>query len=511
MMTSSAFGPTARLTPGAVTVVARAVFVAMFVAVCAAIVVVSGTPAAFAAVPVTQPKDDELIRHATETWTGDFDAMSKRRVIRALVPFNKMMYWLDGAEQRGTAYEELKAFEDFVNKRQKNKALKIRVIFIPVARDQLIRGLVEGRGDVAVGNLTVTAERQKQVDFSSPFLTDVSEVVITGPGGARLETVDDLAGKQIYVRKSSSYYESLNRLNQSFAKAGKPLMILRLADENLEDGDLIEMVNAGMIPMVVADDHKARFWSQVFTQVNVHPDVAVHSGGQIAWAFRKNSPKLKSVVNAFAEKHKKGTLFGNMMFNRYLSDASYIKNSLSEADVSKFNETMKFFRKYAGQYDFDYLMIMAQAYQESGLDQTRKSRAGAIGVMQVRPATAADPNVNVANINKIENNIHAGVKYLRFIADRYFDDEKVDPVNQTLFSFAAYNAGPAKVAQLRKLTAGQRLDPNTWFQNVEIAAAQKIGRETVDYVGNIYKYYVAYKMLVEQQALRDKARQAIGG
>ncbi len=470
-----------------------------------------GTAAALAAAPVTQTSDADLIRHATERWTGDFDAMNKRQLIRALVPFNKMMYWLDGAEQRGTAFEELKTFENFINKNQKSKSAKVRVIFIPVARDQLIRGLVEGRGDIAVGNLTVTPERRKLVDFSSPFLTDVSEVVITGPGGPKIRTIDDLAGREVHVRKSSSYYESLRQLNETFAKAGKARMTLRLADENLEDGDLIEMVNAGMIPMVVADDHKARFWSQVFKQVDVHPDIAVHSGGEIAWAFRKNSPKLKKVVDAFAEKHKKGTLFGNMMFNRYLTNADYIKNSLSKGDVAKFKQTMQFFRKYAGQYDFDYLMIMAQAYQESGLDQSRRSHAGAIGVMQIRPATAADPNVNIANITKIENNIHAGVKYLRFIADRYFNDGHIDSVNQTLLYFDAYNAGPAKVAQIRKLAAGQRLDPDKWFQNVEIAAAQKVGRETVDYVGNIYKYYVAYRMLVEQQALRDKARQALGG
>lgn len=486
-------------------------FVAIATAMLLVLIGVMAMQPVLAAEPVKAISDAELIRHATETWTGDYDGMIKRGVIRVLVPLNRMMYWLDGAEQSGTAYEEMRAFEAFAHKAGKGKALKVRVIFIPVARDQLIRGLVEGRGDIAVGNLTITPERRKLVDFSSPFLTDVSEVVITAPGGPKLTNMDDLAGREVHVRRSSSYYESLVRLNEALAKAGRPKMTLRLADENLEDGDLIEMVNAGMIPIVVVDDHKARFWSQVFKQVEVHPDVAVHSGGEIAWAFRKNSPKLKAVVNAFAEKHKKGTLFGNMMFNRYLINADYIKNSLSKRDVAKFNETMQFFRKYAGMYDFDYLMIMAQAYQESGLDQSRKSRAGAIGVMQIRPATAADPNINIADINKIENNIHAGVKYLRFIADRYFADDTIDSVNQTLFAFAAYNAGPARIAQLRKLAANQRLNSNKWFQNVEIAAAQKIGRETVDYVGNIYKYYVAYKMLVERQARRDKARQAVGG
>lgn len=475
------------------------------------ILAVAGPRQGLAATPVGETEEDVLVRHATEPWTGDFDAMSKRRMIRALVPFNKMMYWLDGASQRGTAYEELKAFEDGINAKIKDKALGVRVIFIPVPRDQLISGLVEGRGDIAVGNLTVTPERAKRVEFSAPFLTNVKEVVITGPDQPPVTSLDDLSGREIHVRKSSSYHESLIRLNDRFAAEGKAPATLQLADENLEDDDLIEMMNAGMIPTLIMDDHKARFWAQVFDEVRVHEDVAVRSGGQIAWAFRKNSPKLRAVVDAFAEKHKKGTLFGNMMFNRYLADASYVKNSLTKTDVAKFNQTIGFFRKYAGLYDFDYLMVMAQAYQESGLDQTRKSRAGAVGVMQVRPATASDPNVNIAGIDKLENNIHAGVKYLRFITDRYFAGDGVDDVNQTLLAFAAYNAGPARVAGLRKLAEEQRLNPDKWFQNVEIVAAKKIGRETVDYVGNIYKYYVAYKMLVDQQARRDKAREALRG
>ncbi|MDZ3836648.1 MAG: lytic transglycosylase F [Rhodospirillales bacterium] len=478
--------------------------------VLAIMLTLAGPRPGMAATPVDMGDEDELVRHATEQWTGDFDAMSKRRIIRALVPFNKMMYWLDGASQRGTAYEELRAFEETINKKIKDKALGVRVVYIPVPRDQLISGLVEGRGDVAVGNLTVTPERAKRVDFSQPFLGNVKEVVVTGPHQPPVASVDDLSGREIHVRKSSSYYESLTRLNQRFAAEGKPQVSLQLADENLEDDDLIEMANAGMVPMLIMDDHKARFWAQVFDRVTVHEGVAVREGGEIAWAFRKNSPKLKAAVNEFAEKHKKGTLFGNMMFNRYLADASYVKNSLSATDIAKFNQTISFFRKYAGLYDFDYLMVMAQAYQESGLDQSRKSRAGAVGVMQVRPATASDPNVNIAGIDKLENNIHAGVKYLRFITDRYFADD-TDPVNQTLLAFAAYNAGPARIAQLRKLASEQRLDANKWFQNVEIVAAKKIGRETVDYVGNIYKYYVAYKMLVDQQARRDKARQALGG
>jgi membrane-bound lytic murein transglycosylase MltF len=267
---------------------------------------------------------------------------------------------------------------------------------------------------------------------------------------------------------------------------------------------LLEMVNAGHIPMIVIDSHNAQFWTQIFDKIKVHPEIAVRSGGEIAWAFRKDSPKLKTAINEFVQAHKKGSLIGNMLLKRYLKNTKYVKNSLSEKELKKYEAMVRLFQKYAEQYDFDYLMMAAQAYQESGLDQSTKSRAGAVGVMQVLPTTASDRNVNVAEIEKLENNIHAGTKYMRFIINRYYKDEPMDHLNKMLFAFASYNAGPAKVKRLRKKTAAMGLNPNVWFNNVEIAAAQVIGRETVQYVGNIYKYYIAYKMITEQRERKQK-------
>lgn len=152
----------------------------------------------------------------------------------------------------------------------------------------------------------------------------------------------------------------------------------------------------------------------------------------------------------------------------------------------------------AGQYKFDWLMLAALAFQESGIDQSKKSHVGAVGIMQVMPSTAKNKNVGIPNIEEIEANIHAGTKYLRFMMDRYFDDPEIDTLNRGLFSFAAYNAGPVKVSKLRKEAAKMGLDPNVWFRNVEIVAAKRIGRETVQYVSNIFKYYLAYRYIPEQ-------------
>ena len=439
-----------------------------------------------------------------EVIRNDFDDMAKNREIRVLVVNSKTYFFLDRGKQHGITHDFMKEFEKFINKKIQAKTLKLHIVFVPVARDELIPGLLKGWGDIAAANLTITPERRKSVDFSDPLLPGVKEVVITGPASPPINSLDDLAGKEIYVRKSSSYYESLLVLNSNFKKSGKKPVKLLIADENLEDEDLLEMVNAGLVPVIIVDHHKAEFWQKIFEKIQVHADIAVREGGEIAWAFRKNSPKLKSVINEFIKANKKGTLMGNMLFMKYLKDVKYVKNALSEKELQKYNDTLDIFKQYAGEYNFDYLMITAQAYQESELDHSKKSKAGAVGIMQVLPSTAADPNVNIPEIQKLENNIHAGVKYLRFLFDQYYRDEPMSDGNKLLFTFASYNAGPGNIIKIRQKTAEMGLDPNVWFYNAEIAAAKIIGRETVQYVANIYKYYVAYKLVREREEQKRK-------
>jgi membrane-bound lytic murein transglycosylase MltF len=267
------------------------------------------------------------------------------------------------------------------------------------------------------------------------------------------------------------------------------------------------MVNAGLIPMIVVDDHKARFWGQIFKKIKLHPEVAFNTGGSIGWAIRKGSPKLKKIMDDFVSKNQKGTLMGNILFKRYLEDNQWARNALSPAEQKKLQALSELFEKYSSQYNFDYLMMVALAYQESQLDHSSVSHVGAVGIMQMLPSTAADKNVGIPDIRELENNIHAGIKYLRFIRDRYFSDPAIDPLNQNLFSFAAYNAGPAKISRLRNQAEKAGFDPDIWFGNVEIMAAKKIGRETVQYVSNIYKYYVAYRLASDKRQAMQKDKE----
>jgi len=440
---------------------------------------------------------------------GDFDEMVKKNEIRVLMSYSKTFYFIDGADQRGFSYDTLKEFEKYINQKLNRKALKIRLFVIPTTRDRLLPALIEGVGDIAVSNLTITEERLKKVDFSIPLISDVDEIIVSSPDSTPLQTIEDLSGRKIYVRKSSSYHESLQHLNTGFKAAGKKPIKIVYANELLEDEDLLEMMNAGLIPTIAIDSHKAKLWAKIFKKLTYHWDLKIRTGSQIGWAIRKNSPKLKKEIDAFAKKHKVGTTFGNIMLKRYLESTKWIQNAHDEKEIKRFNATLDFFMKYSSQYEFDWVMIAALAYQESRIDQSKRSPAGAIGVMQLLPSTARDPNVNIPNIEKLENNIHAGVKYLRFLRQRYFDKEPMDDFNRMLFSFASYNAGPQKIAKIRKETQKTGLNPNVWFRNVEIIAARRIGQETVQYVSNIYKYYTAYRLLIDKKDLKAKAKEKI--
>jgi membrane-bound lytic murein transglycosylase MltF len=334
-------------------------------------------------------------------------------------------------------------------------------------------------------------------------LSDVSEIVVTGPASPLLDSIEDLSGQEVFVRRSSAYYESLEALNATFQRRGLAPIRLRPAPEELEDEDLLEMLNAGLVELVVVNDVLANFWQQVFPDITPHPGLTVKSGADIAWMFRKDSPQLQAEINRFLAEYPAGSATRNTILHRYLRSTKYVTGAASEAELRKFRELVDLFRKYAAQYDLDHLLMMAQGYQESRLDQRARSRVGAVGIMQVMPATGK--SLGVGDIHELEPNIHAGVKYVRRLMDQHFSGDSLDDFNRTLFTFAAYNAGPGRVAGLRRKAAAQGLDPNRWLGNVEQVAARDIGRETVTYVSNIYKYYVAYTLVMEQESERAAA------
>ena len=438
-------------------------------------------------------------------WTGDLDGMAERRMIRVLTTYSKTQYFIDQGTPRGTAYDQGRLLETALNEKLKTGNLKIAFQFIPVSRDDLIPALVEGKGDIVMATLTVTPEREKVVDFTDPWIAGVDEIVVTGPAVPAITSVDDLSGKDVFVRQSSSYFESLTALNERFASEGKPPVKLTPAPEELEDEDLMEMAHAGLVDVLVVDNHKAWFWQRVWPTLKIYPTVTLRRGGQIAWAIRKNSPQLKAALNTFLDANGAESLNARMILRRYLLNTQYVSAAAADASRKRFLALVSLFRKYGSQYSMDWMLMAAQGYQESRLDHRARSRVGAIGVMQVMPATGRD--LKVGDITKLEPNIHAGIKFMRSIVDRYYANEPMDEVNKVLFAFAAYNAGPGRVRQLRREAAARGLDQNVWFNNVERIASERIGRETVTYVSNIYKYYVAYLLIQGEYLQRRELKQ----
>ena len=445
----------------------------------------------------------------TKPWTGDLDGMVERRTVRVLTAYSRTLYFVDQGTPRGTAYDQGKLLEEHLNKIYKSRHLTIRVQFIPLSRDELLPALLAGKGDVVMANLTVTPERKETVDFADSWIGGVEEIVVSRPGHPEITTVDDLSGKEVFVRVSSSYYESLVKLNERFASEGKAPARLTPAPEELEDEDLLEMANAGLVDLLVMDNHKAWFWQRVFPALKLYPKVTLRSGGEIAWAIRKDSPKLKETLNAFLATNGRDSLNARMIFRRYLLNTQYVKGASAEAARKRFTALVGLFRKYSAQYNMDWMLMAAQGYQESRLDHSARSRVGAIGIMQVMPATGKE--LNVGDITVLETNIHAGVKFIRGMVDRYYAKEPMDDLNKVFFAFAAYNAGPGRVRQLRREAEARGLDPNVWFNNVERIASERIGRETVTYVSNIYKYYVTYLLIQGEYIQRQNLKKERSG
>lgn len=466
----------------------------------------ASSPAATAATGQATPAKPRGLNLANKPRTGDFDVMLKSRVIRVLVPYSRTLYFSDKGRERGLTAELVRDFERYLNKKYADQLGKrpLTVVIIPTTRDRLLPDLMAGLGDIAAGNLTETESRLRQVDFTAPRdRKPVRELVITGPKAPPLQRLDDLAGKTVHVRRASSYFESLTVLNDGLRRAGKAPVKLVMLPDALEDEDALEMLNAGVLQILVVDDWKAATWAQILPNIKVRQDLAVREGSYTGWAYRKNSPQLRQAIEDFYLNVVKKQGGAEYRLKQTMLRIKQIKNNTDDAEYKRFQQTIGFFEKYGKDYGFDPLMLAAQGFQESQLNQEARSHVGAVGIMQIMPATGKE--LNVGNIRMAEANVHAGAKYMDRLMTKYFPDAHFSEANRPLFAFASYNAGPGNIAKMRKEAAARGLDPDKWFNNVEIVVAEKIGIETTTYVRNIFKYYAAYRLMQDMQASRERA------
>jgi membrane-bound lytic murein transglycosylase MltF len=436
-------------------------------------------------------------------WAGDLPEMAERRVVRLLTVYEPMFFAFDGKRQLGLIAEAAVKLEEFLNERLDRSGLRVAVVIQPVSRDLLIPFLEEGRGDIAAAGLTITPERLERVDFARPFATGVSEILVTGPG---LETavpgrIEDLGSVELHVRPSSSYWESLQSLDSRLkAQNGTPLNLVAI-DDALDTENLLEQVNAGNAPATVVDAYQAEFWAQIFPDLVLHHELAVRTDASVGWAIRKNSPVLKDALDDFVGQYRQGTLTGNILLKRYTQDTDRVERARSAEHSDRLKTLRGSFQAHASAHDLDWVLLVAQAFQESRLGADTKNTHGAVGIMQIKPASAAEAGVD--DISTDDGNIQAGAAYLKYLIDHYFEDPNLDATMQQVFAIAGYNAGPTRIRNLRRKTAAAGLDPDLWFDNVEVLVARGVGSETVRYVSNIMNYYVTFTLMIEDRANKE--------
>jgi len=406
----------------------------------------------------------------SKPWKGDFDGMLKRHRIRMLVPYSRTLFYVENGQKRGLSAELGRDFETYLDKRYAKQlaGAHFTVSLIPTTRDKLLSGLTDGVGDISGGNLTQTAARSQIADFVVPTeRAPAQELLVSGPNAPAVATVDDLSGKKVNVRQSSSYLESLNALNDKLSAASKPGVQIITMPDALEDEDLLEMMNVGLLEFTVVDSWKAKLWAQTAPQIRVHDDIVLRSGGTIGWAIRKQSPQLQAAIEGF---YKSASQQGLMeaRLTAYQARLKEISNG-SAAAMKHFDETITLFRKYGSKYAFDPLMMAAEG--------------------QTLPASDEE----------LASTVQAATQHADQLMSRDFPDAKFSDLDRTLFTFASYKAGAEKIASMRQEAAKRGLDPNQWFNNVEQVTAEKLGMATTAYVRNIYKYDTAYKLIAESQ------------
>ena len=443
--------------------------------------------------PAGEPDPDEhavvyrVIRKSTEDLGPD------TRVIRVLVHYSRSKFFVASGQPRGFEHDLMKEFEAFYNKGRKKREVRVPVVFIPVRFDELIPLLLEGKGDVAAGLLTMTGARAKQVTFTQPYLRNVAEVIVANAAALPVTALEDLSGRKVHVLRGSSLAASLRSINGRLAKERKPAVQAVEMPSSASTEDLLEMVNAGILEYTAADDHVAKLWAQVLPNLRIEP-FRLSEGNSIAWAVRRDNPRLLAALNKFIDQGK-GHLPRRAaeLHALYFRDVKALKNNLDPDVVGRKKALAPHFQAAGKRNEFDWLFIMAQGFQESTLDQRKRSAAGAVGVMQVLPSTAREMGYrDVASSAK--SNIEAGAKYMRFLMERYFNEPDLTADARFDFALAAYNAGPTRIRQMRRIAAQRGLDPNLWFGNVERVVLEKIGEEPVRYVSNIHSYHLAYKL-----------------
>ena len=451
-----------------------------------------------------------LLDAAGEPAFGDLPEIRARGSLRVLVPYGLTTFYLHGGEVRGVEYDAMIELERRLNGgKQSTRKARLRVVFIPTPFDRLLPDLLAGKGDVAASLLTVTEERQAIVDFSRPYLKDVASVVVSRTGSPPVNSTRDLAGRVLHVPGGSSTVSALREVSAALEAQGLDgLEVVEVPGVTWED--VLQMVGSGMLDHTVTDDKLAALWAMALPSLRVDAGARIREGSDLAWAVRRESPQLRAALDDLAT-HRADRKHSGVAesIRRYLRDPKRLRNALSPGATEKRKNLRPFFMEAGDRYGLDWLFLAAQAFQESGLDPDARNPSGAVGLFQVKPETGAW--LGFPDVTGARENAMAGAAYMALLRNKYFDDEGIEMADRLHFTLAAYNAGPGRVSGLRKKARTAGLDPDRWFDHVEVVALKEIGQETPRYVANVVRYYLAYRLASELAERKARAKSGAAG
>jgi membrane-bound lytic murein transglycosylase MltF len=438
--------------------------------------------------------------HVSDRYAPSLARVLETRFLRVLTSRNSFDYFIHAGHHGGYQYEMVEAFNRFLNERHTHRGTDLSIQFelIPVENDELIPMLVAGAGDLIAARLTILPERAEQVRFSIPYRR-VDEVVVTHAGTGSHAVIEDLAAKDIFVRPSSSYHDSLVALNRRFESEGLETIRIHPVDEALETERILELVAAGHYDYSVADSLIAETAAEIHPNLRILASLPIRRDGQLAWATALGAEALADEMNAFLAHYEGGSLLGNLAVRKYFEADKRLIARLTTKGERSLSDYDALFKKHAAEYGLDWRLMAAMAYQESRFEPLARNRSGAVGLFQIKPTTAREPYIGIPSIEgleHVEHNIEAGIKYLSWIKNRYFDSSpEMRERDRVRMALAAYNAGPRRIIHARQRAQEMGLDPNKWFRNVELALLDMRRPEPVKYVSDINQHYVSYMLL----------------
>lgn len=434
---------------------------------------------------------------------NDLKQIQERGKLVVLTQSSTNSYFLYKGEAMGFEYELIREFaSDLGVELEMRIANDINSIF-----DELHSGEV----DLVAANLTVTSERSKRIAFTEPFIYSRQVLV-----QRRSNTDDyntplirnpiDLAGKNVYVHRNSSFFSRLKNLSDEIGET------INLVDApgDIDPEQLIRLVAEGHIEYTIADEHVAKLNQGYYPSIDI--ETAVSFPQKIAWACRKDSPLLLRTLNNWLAQSKQSSLMA-ILYHKYFKS---IKNqqervkssfsSLSGGQISPYDELIK---KYSMLLGWDWRLIAAQMAQESSFKINARSWAGAFGLMQLMPATAAQFGVDSAS--GAEDQIRAAVHYMMWL-NTYWENEIPDDEERVKFVLASYNVGLGHVIDARNLTENHGGDSTLWDDHVDYFLRNKSANEfqnsewvkygycrceePVEYVSKILDRYAHYTKLI---------------